>query len=219
MKRYGFIREKNDIKFLILYCMRLLEEPVTLAQLADIVLCDEPFGYFEFADALFELVDSRHIISEERPTEDVYSITQRGRDTAEAFEKSLPSPVREAARRSTTRVVRALRRDAAIQTELVTRKDKTRAVRMAFLDEDVPVFGFEIMVQNDEQGEQFARNFRAHAERIYSGILSVLLNDYSEPDEFERSLMELEARRKAQKPPAQGASDAPGAAGEAPEDT
>ena len=186
MRRVGFIREMDDVKFLILYCMTFLDEPVTMASLADMTMCDSAFGYFEFADAAAELVKSGHIKEEQRGDEFYYSLTYKGRATSEVFEKELPTPVREAARRSAARVVRALRRDASIVTEIVTRKDGTKAAHMAFMDDDVPVFGFDVMVLDDEQGKQFTRNFRDHAETIYKEVLNVLLADYDEPDEFDR---------------------------------
>ena len=186
MRRVGFIREKDDVKFLILYCMTFLDEPVTMASLADMTMCDSAFGYFEFADAAAELVKSGHIKEEQRGDEFYYSLTYKGRATSEVFEKELPTPVREAARRSAARVVRALRRDASIVTEIVTRKDGTKAAHMAFMDDDVPVFSFDVMVLDDEQGKQFTRNFRDHAETIYKEVLNVLLADYDEPDEFDR---------------------------------
>ena len=186
MRRVGFIREKDDVKFLILYCMTFLDEPVTMASLADMTMCDSAFGYFEFADAAAELVKSGHIKEEQRGDEFYYSLTYKGRATSEVFEKELPTPVREAARRSAARVVRALRRDASIVTEIVTRKDGTKAAHMAFMDDDVPVFGFDVMVLDDEQGKLFTRNFRDHAETIYKEVLNVLLADYDEPDEFDR---------------------------------
>ncbi len=188
MRRVGFIREKDDVKFLILYCMTFLDEPVTMASLADMTMCDNAFGYFEFADAASELVQSGHIKEENRGGEYYYSLTYKGRATSEVFEKELPTPVREAARRSAARVVRALRRDASIVTEIVTRRDGTKAAHMAFMDDDVPVFGFDVMVLDDEQGKLFTRNFRDHAETIYKEVLNVLLADYDEPDEFDRTV-------------------------------
>ena len=194
MKRVGFIHEKDDVKFLILYCMTFLDEPVTMANLADMTMCDSAFGYFEFADAAAELVKSGHIHEEQRGDDFYYELTFKGRATAEVFQKELPTPVREAARRSAARVVRALRRDASIRPSVVTRQGGTKAARMAFMDDDVPVFGFELMVLDEEQGKLFTRNFRDHAEEIYKEIVSVLLADYDEPDEFDRT---VEAKKTA----------------------
>jgi len=195
MRRVGYIREKNDIKFLILYVMTHLSEPVTLSSLADMSMVDGGFDYFEFADAVAELVTSGHIRMEELPGECMYTITFKGRTTAEVFEKELPTPVREAAKRSAARVSRAISRDAALKTEIVTRRDGTRGVRLAFMDDDVPVFAFELMVLDDEQANLYIRNFRNHAEDMYSEFLKVLLDDYEEPDEFMKALMARQAQR------------------------
>jgi hypothetical protein len=38
------------------------------------------------------------------------------------------------------------------------------------------------MVPGEEQAQIFERNFRKHAERMYDGMLCVLLNNYDEED-------------------------------------
>ena len=178
--RHGFIREKDDIKFLILYVMTFLEEGVTFADLADMVMCDDAFGYFEYAECANELVESAHIRKETLEKEELYFITDKGRKTAEAFEKRLPSVVREAAQRSAVRVVRRNRRDATIVCRDKQRADGTTAVELAVMDGDVPVFALEVMVLTEKQSLLFRENFKHHAERIYDGILDVLLADYEE---------------------------------------
>lgn len=186
MKRIGFIREKEDIKFLILYCMTFLHEPITMSNLADMSMCDSAFGYMEFANAARELVDSGHIKEESVNGSFYYSLTYKGRATSEVFEKELPSPVRDAARRSAARVIHAIKRDAAIVTKQMTRSDGTLGVQLAFMDENVPVFGFELMVMDEHQANMFIKNFRDHAEVIYKRMVDVLLDDYDEPDAFEQ---------------------------------
>ena len=177
-RRHGFIREKDDIKFLILYVMTFLQEGVTFADLADMVMCDDAFGYFEYAECANELINSSHIRKEEAEREELYYITEKGIKTAEAFGNRLPSVVREAAQRSAVRVIRRNRRDATIVCRDKQRSDGTTAVELAVMDEDVPVFALEVMVLTTEQARLFRENFKHNAEKIYDGILSVLLADY-----------------------------------------
>ncbi len=61
MPRFGFIREKREIKFLVLYAMTYLPFPVSEEALLDICLCDDAFGYLEFKEALTEMVETGHI--------------------------------------------------------------------------------------------------------------------------------------------------------------
>ena len=91
MIRYGFIRTKDEIKFLILTCMTYLPFPVSFDSVVDICTwCDEGFGYFELSEAFSELQDSSHIEKAMDNQTEVFSITQKGRETAQAFQNRRP---------------------------------------------------------------------------------------------------------------------------------
>ena len=51
MARYGFIHDKLDIKFLILYFMARVAAPIDFPTLTELTVCDDGIGYFEFAEA------------------------------------------------------------------------------------------------------------------------------------------------------------------------
>ena len=127
MIRYGFIRTKDEIKFLILTCMTYLPFPVSYDAIVDICTwCDDGFGYFELSEAFSELQDSKHVQKTETDGEEVFSITQKGRETADAFQNRLPYTVREAAELSALRVIRKIRRDAQV---FVTTEQKDENLR------------------------------------------------------------------------------------------
>ena len=75
MARYGFIHDKLDIKFLILYFMARVAAPIDFPTLTELTVCDDGIGYFEFAEAVSELVESGHLTLEDG----LYSITEKGR--------------------------------------------------------------------------------------------------------------------------------------------
>ena len=64
MARYGFIHDKLDIKFLILYFMARVAAPIDFPTLTELTVCDDGIGYFEFAEAVSELVESGHLTLE-----------------------------------------------------------------------------------------------------------------------------------------------------------
>ena len=119
MARHGFIHTKEDIKFLVLFAMDLLPFPVSFSTIVDLTTwCDGGFGYFELSEAFYEMVPTGHIEEQKGEGEPLYRITDKGREATRVFEKQLPYPVREAAQRSALRVVRRIRRDAAIHTSV-----------------------------------------------------------------------------------------------------
>ena len=90
MPRYGFIHDKLEIKFLILYLMARVAAPIDFPTLTDLTMCDDGIDYFEFAEAAAELVESGHLTLEN----DRYSITDKGRENGAACESSLPYTVK-----------------------------------------------------------------------------------------------------------------------------
>ena len=57
----GYLREKDDIKYFILFAMSQLPFPVGEPDLLDICLIDAAFGYFEFSEAFAELQSTGHV--------------------------------------------------------------------------------------------------------------------------------------------------------------
>ena len=52
----GFIQDKLEIKFLILYLAARVIEPVPFDTMLDLTLCDDAIDYFDFSDCLADLV-------------------------------------------------------------------------------------------------------------------------------------------------------------------
>lgn len=183
MVRYGFIHSKEDIKFLVLFAMDLLPFPVDYSTIVDLTTwCDEGFGYFELSEAFYEMIPTGHIDEDKSGGEPQYSITEKGRETVRIFEKQIPFPVREAAQRSAIRVVRRIRRDAAVRTKVETISENDLIVRM---DMD-QVFAIEMNVVNRAQASMLERTFKEGAEQIYQILLAALTADY-ETEKEERS--------------------------------
>lgn len=173
MARHGFIRTKEEIKFLILYAMGRLPFPVDLQCVVDLCTwCDGGFGFFELKEAFDEMLATGHIA---QPGHDQYEITEKGREAAELFERNLPYSVREAAQQSALRVVQKLRRDAAIitKTEPLAQDDMLVTLSME------GVFSIQMNVVSQPQAALLERNFRTNAEKIYQVLLRAVTEDYS----------------------------------------
>lgn len=175
MIRYGFIHTKEDIKFLVLFAMDLLPFPVTFETVVDLITwCDDGFGYFELSEAFYEMIPTGHIDESTESGVKHYTITEKGREATRIFEKQLPYPVREAAQRSALRVVRQIRRDAAIHTSVTEHGEHDLTVRM----EMEQVFAIEMAVVSHEQATMLERTFKANAEAIYQKLLGVMTQEY-----------------------------------------
>lgn len=178
MVRFGFIRTKEEIKFLILTCMAYLPFPVSFASIVDICTwCDDGFGYFELSEAFSELQDSHHVEKSLDGEAEVFAITEKGRQTAQAFQSRLPFTVREAAELSALRVIRKIRRDAQISTSTEQRGEKDYIVHLTMQD----VFSIQMHVVSLAQASYLESHFQQHAEDMYQQLLSAMTSEYELP--------------------------------------
>lgn len=178
MPRFGFIRTKDEIKFLVLTAMRELPFPVPYDAVVDICTwCDDGFGYFELSEAFDELRASAHLQAQTAEDgSELFSITEKGRQTAEAFASRIPYTVREAASVSALRVVRQLRRNAQIITE--TREQGPTDFNVHL--EMKGVCAIDMNVASKNQASMLEKSFQQHAESIYQDLLASLTREYEQ---------------------------------------
>jgi hypothetical protein len=174
----GFIQDPLQLKLLILYILNHLIEPVDMAQLTDLVLCDDGVDYFQFTEALADLVTSGHVTYEEGR----YTITQKGRKNCQVCESSIPYSVRVKCDRSTGSINAILRRNSQVKAAVIPRSGEEYTVRLSLSDDQGAVISMDLLSYSEEQSQRLAENFKAHAEEIYNAILTSLLADYDKPE-------------------------------------
>lgn len=169
----GFIHNKLDIKLLVLYLTSRLAGPVDFPTLTDLTMCDDGVDYFQYAEAVSELIASGHLAQEG----ELYSITDKGRRNISAGESSLSPVIRQRCDQRLVPFNNALRRNAQVQAVLEDLGADGCQLRLQLTDESETIFSLTVWVPSPDSGQQIAERFRAHPERIYNGVLGVLLDD------------------------------------------
>ena len=174
MARYGFIHDKLDIKLLVLYIMDRVAAPIDFDTLTDLALCDSGVDYFQFAEAAAELLESGHLAKDG----EFYAVTDKGRRACAAGESSLSPVVRRRCDQHLTALNQALKRKAQIRAEL---RPQTGGydVCLTMDDDQGTLFSLTLLSPSQEDGQRIADQFLLHPDRIYNGILGVVL---AEPD-------------------------------------
>lgn len=169
----GFIHDKLDIKFLILYLMARVAGPVDFTTLADLTFCDDGVEYFDFAESVAELVSTGHLAVEG----DLYTITDKGRRNGEICESSLAFSVRKKCDRNLAKVNAVLRRNAQVRSELLPREDEGVTLRLILDDDKGNLMTLDLLAVSEDQANQLADQFRLHPETLYENILQTLLGE------------------------------------------
>ena len=177
MAPVGFIHDKLDIKFLILYITSRLIEPVGIDVLTDLSLCDEGVDYFSFTECLNELTESEHI---NKNDDGLYCITPKGLHNSEICESSLPYSVRIKADKNISVYNQKLKRKGLVRSGINKRPNGTYTVTLSLSDDVDNIMTLDLMVAKEELAQQLSGHFQTHAEEIYNNILDALLKQYDE---------------------------------------
>lgn len=169
----GFIHNKLDIKLLILYLTSRLAGPVDFPTLTDLTMCDDGVDYFQYAEAVSELIESGHLLQDG----ELYTITEKGIRNISAGESSLSPVIRKRCDARLLPLNNALRRMAQVQGIIEETADGGWQVTLTLSDDASTLFSLELWAPSAESAQQIVRRFKAHPERIYNGIMGLLLNE------------------------------------------
>lgn len=170
----GFIHDKLEIKFLILYITARIIEPVPFDTVLDLSMCDDGVDYFDFSECLRDLVKTGHLT---RSDSGLYAITDKGMRNSQICESSLPYSVRLRCDKNVGDCNRKLRRKSQVKASCEKRANGTYTVSLSLDDDMGSVMDLRLMVAREDMAAALADRFRNAPERIYSRIINVLLSD------------------------------------------
>ena len=174
----GFIHDKLEIKFLILYIASRVIEPIPFDTVLDLTLCDDAIDYFDFSECLRDLVNTEHLTLSE---DGLYAITDKGLRNSKICETSLPYSVRLRCDHNLEDWNRKLRRRNQVKASIKQRSNGTYTVHMSLDDDMGNILDLEVMAVREEMARLMAERFRNSPEKLYNEIMTLLLKDEKAP--------------------------------------
>ena len=169
----GFIRDKLEIKFLILYIAARVIEPLPLEGVQELTMCDDAIDYFDFSVCLADLVKTEHLhLSEDNK----YCITPKGLKNSEICESSLPYSVRKRAEKNIAVYNKELKRRAQVQGKVSQRENGTYTVELSLNDDVDNLMKLQLMVATEDMAQDLAARFRKDPEKMYASLIETLYN-------------------------------------------
>ena len=174
----GFIHDKLEIKFLILYITARVIEPIPFDTVWDLAMCDEGVDYFDFAECLSDLVRTEHLTLS---ADGLYAITDKGRRNSEICESNLPYSVRQRCDRNLADCNRRLRRKSQVKASSVRRPNGTWTVSLSLSDDMGSVMDLRLAIPREDMAAMLTERFQKSPERLYGEIMRTLMS--SEPED------------------------------------
>lgn len=168
----GFIQDKLEIKFLILYIAARVIEPVPFDTILDLTLCDDAIDYFDFSECLADLVRTDHLTLS---SGGLYALTEKGRRNSAICESSLPLSVRKHCDKNLEEWNRKLRRQRQVKASTERRPNGTYTVRLSLNDDKGGLMDLRLMMVDQTQAKAVAKRFQQTPEALYGQIVQLLL--------------------------------------------
>lgn len=169
----GFIHDKLEIKFLILYIAARVIEPVPFDTMLDLAMCDEGVDYFDFSECLRDLVKTEHLTVSDSG---FYAITEKGERNSRICESSLPYSVRLKCDQNIGECNRLLRRKSQVRASFEKRPNGTYSVNLSLRDDMGSLMDLKLMVIREDLANLLVERFRQTPERTYNEIINTLLD-------------------------------------------
>ena len=167
----GFIRDKLEIKFLILYIAARVSEPLPLEGMQELTMCDDGIDYFAFSECLADLVKTEHL----RLTDDgCYAITPKGLRNSEICESSLPYSVRIRTDKNVAAYNKKLLRRSQVRARVTPRENGTFPVELSFHDDVDELMELRLMVADRTTADGLAQRFQQEPEKLYAQLTELL---------------------------------------------
>lgn len=171
MGSFGFISDKLEIKFLILYIAARVVGPVPFEVMQDLSMCDSGVDYFGFSECLADLVRTEHLTLD---AAGLYAITEKGRQNSAACESSLPYTVRMQVERNLVAHNERLKRRELVEARVEERSEGGYIVELSLRDELDELMGLRLLVTRQEMAQDLQKRFQDRAEELYTKIMGVL---------------------------------------------
>ncbi|MCR5826435.1 MAG: DUF4364 family protein [Oscillospiraceae bacterium] len=172
MRQVGFIRSKNELKFLILYYAERLMEPVSYEVMHELTTCDPAIDRFEFIECMNFLVSTEHLSCSKN---ELYAITRKGVENGRACAHEIPYSVRLRAEKLAEEQNRRLKRARQVRSKVEPLKNGTLGVSLRFSDDDdVPLWEMMLAVPDEAKAKDLTARFQESPEKMYTQLIGVL---------------------------------------------
>ena len=178
MAQVGFIRNKNEIKYLILYIAERLIAPVPFEVMQELTMCDPAIEFFDFSECLNDLVRTEHMTCSEN---DLYAITEKGVQNGRATAEEIPYSVRLNAEKLAAAQNQRIKRARQVQSRVSPLANGTLGVELRFNDDrGIPLWRMELAVPDEAQAKSLTKRFRDAPEQMYGDLIKLLFPNEAE---------------------------------------
>lgn len=169
----GALNDINEVKIAIVIVFRHIKQPLSFINLNDILCKDELVDYFDFCQALDDMVKTGHVDFVEGEGEELYRATKLGIETANLLDKRIPFYVREKLISAAMQVLAEIRLKKQVHTS-IKESNSGYTATCTIQDNDDVLLETSLYAPDEVTAKMITRNFKQNPDKLYKLIVSAL---------------------------------------------
>ena len=161
-------------KVLILYILSNINKPITSDALYSIITSAINLNYFYFQQFLLDLIEVKYIVKHEKETQDVYEITDAGKNTLDLTLDILPGIIKLKVDTNFKNNVESFENKESVIAEYTPKSENEYEIECKIVENGEIVFEIKTYAYSREQAQNIVDNWKKSASTLYPKILNML---------------------------------------------
>lgn len=163
-------------KVLILYVLSNVNKPITSDALYSIVTSAIDLNYFYFQQFLLDLLEVKYIVKYQKEAQDVYEITESGKNTLDLTLDILPGIIKLKVDTNFKTNIETVENQESIIAEYTPKSENEYEIECKIVENGEIVFEIKIYAYSREQAQKIVDNWKKNAIKLYPEMLHILTN-------------------------------------------
>lgn len=179
------LRDMSDIKIFILSLMDGIGRPLDFIEINDIVIQNGVVRPFDFCLAFPDLLETGHVLMEETPSGELYTVTEKGSEAAHNLGSKLLNTTKEKALQNAILLLNLRKTNAGYRYHTEALPNGKYLFCLFYSEGGADVISLSVTVNTRKEAENMEIEFEQHPDLFRRSLLSLLSNNAAPIAEYE----------------------------------
>ena len=162
-------------KLIVLYILKLIDGPVTNAQISEFVLGKGYTDYFTIQQSISELTETGMIKNEKVMNTSRCTVTEEGKQTLDIFMDKITPGIKEDIKEYLKKNGYSIKETNSIRCDYSKGESEDYIVRLNVTEEKQPVIDIKIAVPTEDAAITLCSNWKEKSSEVYAQVLATLM--------------------------------------------
>lgn len=165
-----------DKKLMILYLLSNMDIPLTKTQITNAVLENNLIDFFTFQQCISELEEAGMIKQVLHQKKQCFATTDSGKKAVEVFVHRISKNTSNLINEYISKNKDSLKKESQVIAEYNKVSDKEYIVALKVIEKELVLIDLKLSVVSAKQAKQVCEKWKSSSEKIYSQLISSLIN-------------------------------------------